>query len=137
MVLDTSAVIAIIQNEPLADRLIAVVERDPVRRMSAASLVEAGILLQARYGDHGERELDLLVQRVRVEIIPVTEEHAEIARRCFRRFGKGRHPAALNFGDCFSYALAIALGEALLFVGDDFSRTDVALVDFANPSSPQ
>jgi ribonuclease VapC len=124
VVIDTSAVIAILQGEPAADRLIAAVENSGARRISAASLVEAGIVLQARYGDHGELELDLLVQRARIDVIPVTEDHAGIARSGFRRFGKGRHPAGLNYGDCFSYALAIALGEPLLFVGTDFSRTD-------------
>ncbi len=128
MVIDTSAVIAILEGEAGAERLIAAVESAGARRMSAASLVEAGIVLQARYGDHGERELDLLVQRARIDVIAVTEDHAEVARRGFRRFGKGRHPAALNFGDCFSYALAVALGEPLLFVGTDFGRTDATAV---------
>jgi ribonuclease VapC len=128
VVIDTSAVIAILQGEAAAGRLIAAMEGAGARRISAASLVEAGIVLQARYGDHGERELDLLVQRARIDVIPVTDDHAGIARSGFRRFGKGRHPAALNFGDCFSYALAIALGEALLFVGTDFDRTDVTAV---------
>ncbi len=125
MILDTSAVVAILQNEESAPRLVAALEEAGVRRLSAASLVEAGIILQARYGDHGERELDLFVQRARVEVISVTEEHAELARSAYRRFGRGRHAAGLNFGDCFSYALARALDEPLLFVGDDFSRTDV------------
>ena len=125
MVLDTSAVIAVLQNEENAARLVAALEDAPVKRMSAANLVEAGIILQARYGDHGERELDLFVQRAHVEIIPVTGEHAEYARSAYRRFGKGRHAAGLNFGDCFAYALARALDEPLLFVGDDFPLTDV------------
>ncbi len=124
VVLDTSAVVAILEGEADADRLIAAMEGADVRRISAASLVEAGIVLQARYGDHGERELDLFLQRVEVEVVPVTWEHAELARQAFRRFGKGRHAAALNFGDCFSYALAVALEDPLLFTGDDFSRTD-------------
>lgn len=125
MVIDTSAVLAILQNESAAERLAAALEEAPVKRMSAATLVECGLVLQARYGDHGERELDLFVQRAGVEIIPFTEEHAELARRAYRRFGRGRHPAGLNYGDCFSYALARALDEPLLFVGDDFSKTDV------------
>jgi ribonuclease VapC len=125
VILDTSAIIAILQNEESAARLIAALEGADVRRMSAATLVEAGIILQARHGDHGERELDLFVQRAHVEIIAVSEEHAEYARSAYRRFGKTRHAAGLNFGDCFSYALARALDEPLLFVGDDFPRTDV------------
>ena len=125
MILDTSAVIAVLQNEESAPRLVGALENAPVKRMSAATLVEAGIILQARYGDHGERELDLFVQRAHVEIIPVSEEHAEYARSAYRRFGRGRHAAGLNFGDCFAYALARALDEPLLFVGDDFAQTDV------------
>lgn len=81
--------------------------------------------MQARFGDAGERELDVILHRFGVDIIPVTREQAEIARSAFRRFGKGRHPAALNYGDCFAYALAMSLGEPLLFVGADFLQTDV------------
>lgn len=75
--------------------------------------------MQARYGDQGEREIDLLVQRAHIEVIPVTNEQADLARAAFRRFGKGRHAAGLNFGDCFAYTLSVALGEPLLFVGDE------------------
>ncbi len=130
MVIDTSAVIAILRSEAAADRLIAAMEGSGARRMSAASLVEAAIVLQARYGDLGERELDLLVQRARIDVIPLTGDQAEVARSGFRRFGKGRHPAGLNFGDCFSYALAISLGEPLLFVGTDFDQTDVTAAEY-------
>jgi ribonuclease VapC len=125
MVLDTSCLVALLQNEPAAGNVLAAIEAHPVRRMSAATLVEAAIVMQMRFGDYGERELDVLLQRLRVEVIPVTEMHAELARSAYRRFGKGRHPARLNFGDCFSYALAASLGEPLLFVGDDFSLTDM------------
>jgi len=114
MILDTWAVIAVLQNEESAPRLVAAPENAPVKRMSAANLVEAGIILQGRYGDHGERELDLFVQRAHVEIIPVSEEHAEYARSAYRRFGGGCHAARLKFGDCFAYALARALYEPLL-----------------------
>ena len=126
MILDTSAIIAILENEASAPLLIAALEGAEIRRVSAATLVEAGIILHARFGDHGERELDLFVQRAHVQIIPVTEQHAELARSAYRRFGKGRSAAGLNFGDCFSYALARALDEPLLYVGDDFTQTDVA-----------
>jgi ribonuclease VapC len=125
MVLDTSCIVALLQNEPVADQLFAAIEAHPVRRVSAATLVEAAIVLQMRFGDAGERELDVLLQRLRAEVIPVTEMHADLARSAYRRFGKGRHPARLNYGDCFSYALAASLGEPLLFVGDDFSLTDI------------
>jgi ribonuclease VapC len=125
MVLDTSAIIALLQHEPDTPRLVAALEADPVRRISAATLVETGLVTLARYGEHGEREVDLFIHRATIDVIPVTAEHAEIARGAYRRFGKGRHLAALNFGDCFSYALAVALEEPLLFVGSDFSKTDV------------
>jgi ribonuclease VapC len=100
-------------------------DADPVRRMSAAALVETGVVMLNRFGEHGEREVDLFVQRAAIDVIAVTEEHAELARGAYRQYGKGRHPAGLNFGDCFSYALAAALDEPLLFVGDDFSKTDI------------
>ena len=130
MVIDTSAIVAMLQGEPEAARLVAALETDSTRRLSAATLVESGIVMQARYGDHGEREVDLLVQRARIDVIAVTREHAELARVAFRRFGKGRHAAGLNFGDCFAYALSTALGEPLLFVGEDFARTDVRVAPY-------
>jgi ribonuclease VapC len=130
MVIDTSAIIAVLLREPDAPRLMVVFNTTAPGRLSAASLLEAGMVMQARLGDEGESRLDRLLQRLGVEIVPVSREHAEIARAAFRRFGKGRHPAALNFGDCFSYALARALGEPLLFVGDDFSRTDVGVAPY-------
>jgi ribonuclease VapC len=125
MVLDTSAVIAVLQSEPDTDRLIAAIERAEVLTMSAASVLEASIVLFARYGDFGDRELDLFLHRLQVRVVSVTGEHVEMARSGYRRFGKGRHAAGLNFGDCFAYALAISLGEPLLFTGDEFSKTDV------------
>lgn len=88
-------------------------------------MVEAGIVAEARRGELAGRELDLLLHRLGVEQVPVTEEHAELARSAYRRFGKGRHPAGLNFDDCFAYGLAAALGAPLLFVGQDFARTDI------------
>ncbi|HUF09753.1 MAG TPA: type II toxin-antitoxin system VapC family toxin [Rhodothermales bacterium] len=125
MVLDTSAVIAVLQSEPAADRLIAAIEGAQVLTMSAASVLEASIVLFARYGDFGDREFDLFLHRLSVRVVSVTAEHVEMARSGYRRFGKGRHPAGLNFGDCFSYALALSLGEPLLSRGDAFSKTDV------------
>lgn len=130
MVIDTSALIAILLNEAAASRLLTVLELSASSGLSTASLVEAGIVMHGRLGTEGERRLDRLLFRLGVEIVPVSREHAEIAREAFRRFGKGRHPAGLNFGDCFAYALARALGEPLLFVGDDFSRTDVATAPY-------
>jgi ribonuclease VapC len=125
MVIDTSAVIAILQSEQEAPRLTAALDADPVRRISAATLVETGIVMLSRYGEHGEREVDLLVQRAAIDVIPVNAEHAELARGAYRQYGKGRHATGLNLGDCFSYALAASLDEPLLFVGDEFSKTDI------------
>lgn len=130
MVIDTSAVIAILQAELTAQRLSLAIHAAPAARLSAASLVEAGIVVQRRFGDSGERELDALLDELGVELIAFTADHSNLARAAFRAFGKGRHPAGLNFGDCFSYALARALGEPLLFVGDDFGRTDVGVAPF-------
>ena len=125
MVVDTSALLAILKREDGWERLADALASAPVRWISAATLVEAGIVVHAMYGDHGERELDLLLSRARIETVAFSEEQSEVARSAFRRFGKGCHPAALNFGDCFSYALAAMIDEPLLFVGNDFARTDI------------
>ena len=112
-------------GEPSAGRLIAAIQTDPVRRISAATVVECALVLLARYGEVAEPQLDLLLREIGAEMVPVGEEHARLARDAATRFGRGRHDAGLNFGDCFSYALAVAGDEPLLFVGDDFARTDV------------
>lgn len=130
MVLDTSALIAVLLSEPEADRLLTAVDAALFRRLSAASLVKAALVMQARLGDPGEQALDLLLREMDVEIVSVTAEHAERARSAFRRFGKGRHPAGLNYGDCFSYALSMAFQEPLLFKGDDFSKTDISVASY-------
>ena len=130
MVLHTSAIIAILKREPLAERLALAAHAAPSRWISAASVVEAGIVVQGRFGTAGERDLDDLLRRLQAGIVPVTADHADLARAAFRRYGKGRHPAGLNFGDCFSYALAQSMGEPLLFIGDDFGRTDVLAADY-------
>ena len=125
MVLDTSAVIAMLAGEPEAERLVAAVEADQTRLISAATVVEAGLVLLGRYGESGEPELDRLLRAIGAEVVPVGEEHANLARHAALRYGRGRHPAGLNFGDCFSYALSVARDEPLLFVGEDFAQTDV------------
>jgi ribonuclease VapC len=130
MVLDTSAIVAILQDESEADRLVSALIDAPVRRISSATLVETGIVIYARFGDAGEREVDLFIHRLRVDVLPVTADHANLARSAYRRFGKGQHPAGLNYGDCFSYALAMALQEPLLFKGGDFSQTDVLVASY-------
>lgn len=126
MVIDTSAILAIFLNESEATDLERRIAADPVRLISTATVLEAGIVIEARLGDAGGRELDLWLHRLDAEIVSVDGEQADMARRAWRRFGKGRHPAGLNYGDCFSYALAATRNEPLLFKGDDFSRTDLA-----------
>jgi ribonuclease VapC len=101
------------------------IEEAESRSLSTASFVECSMIVEARYGPDGVRDFDLLIAKAQISLVPVDEEHADLARRAFRKYGKGRHPAGLNFGDCFSYALAKALEEPLLFKGDDFSQTDV------------
>jgi ribonuclease VapC len=128
MVIDTSAVLAILFDEPEADDIEMAIDADPVRLMSAASYLETAIVVESRLGEPGGRELDLLLHKAGIEIVAVTAEQADTARDCWRRFGRGRHPASLNFGDCFSYALASASGEPLLFTGDDFGKTDIQRV---------
>jgi ribonuclease VapC len=125
MVLDTSALAAILFDEPERRQFNEKIEADPRRLLSAAALVEITRVIEARFGEAGGRELDLLLHRARVEIVALDADQAEIARHAYRAYGKGRHPAGLNFGDCFSYALAKATGEPLLFKGDDFARTDI------------
>jgi ribonuclease VapC len=125
MILDASAVIAILEGEPEEASLIAALDRAEVIRISAATVVEAGIIVEARRGEEGGRELDLLLHRLRAEVVSVTAEQAELARAAYRQFGKGIHAAALNFADCFVYALAASLGEPVLFVGEVFAKTDV------------
>jgi ribonuclease VapC len=126
MVIDTSAVVAILFGEPEAEAFAETIEQDPVRLMSAASVLEAAIVVESELGDPGARELDLLLYKAGITVVPFSPEHLAAARHAFRVFGKGRHAAALNFGDCFSYALSKSTGEPLLFKGADFPRTDVA-----------
>lgn len=125
MVIDTSALIAIIKRESVADRLVAAVDADAIRLVSAGTVIETSLVLLGRYGESGDSLLDRLLREIRVEIVSVDNEQVTLARDAALRFGRGRHEAALNFGDCFSYALAIARAEPLLFVGDDFAKTDV------------
>ena len=130
MIIDTSALVAILDQEPEAERIARTLASTPERMLSAASLVEIGIVMQARHGDDGARDLDLLLAKLRVEIVAFTARQAEIARKAFRRYGRGRHNANLNFGDCFAYALAKDQSAPLLFKGDDFSQTDVIVAPY-------
>jgi ribonuclease VapC len=128
MVIDTSALIAVLLGEPGAPSIAQAIEAASPRLLSAASLLEASIVIESRKGEAGGRELDLLLYRGEIEVVPVDQDQAEVARAAWRRFGKGRHPAALNYGDCFAYALASTRRLPLLFSGNDFSRTDIERV---------
>jgi ribonuclease VapC len=129
MVLDSSAIIAILLKEPEAIQFATEIAESDTILLSAASLLEASIIIESRLGPDGARDLDLFLYRAEVEIMPVDREQAEVARTAWRKYGKGRHPAGLNYGDCFSYALAKATGEQLLFKGNDFSGTDLGSPD--------
>ncbi len=125
MIVDSSALLAILYREPDAARFEQVIATTANCRMSVANALEASMVVEGRGGIEAGDELDAFLQSAGIELAPVTEEHLVAARRAWRRFGKGHHAAALNFGDCFAYALAEATGEPLLFKGDDFSRTDI------------
>ena len=125
MVIDTSAICAILFDEPERYRFDRLIDADRVRMISAVTRVEAGFVIEGRKGQAGRQRLDRFFRLTRPEVVAVSEEQAELAVDGFRRFGKGRHRAGLNIGDCFAYALAKATGEPLLFKGDDFSLTDI------------
>jgi ribonuclease VapC len=128
MVIDTSALVAMLRDEPEAEQFEAAVEADPVLLMSTASYFETSIVIEGRFGEPGGRELDLWLHRAGVDLVSVHADQAHAARLAYRTFGKGRHRAGLNFSDCFTYALAKISGEPLLFKGDDFTHTDVVAV---------
>ena len=126
MVIDTSAVLAILQDEPERRAFNEAIEAADSRSLSVASFVEASIVIEARFGAEGVRHLDRFLDRAGVNLVAVDVEQGRLAREAFSRFGEGRHAAGLNFGDCSSYALAQVLGEPLLYKGEDFSQTDVS-----------
>ena len=126
MIVDTSAIIAILFGENDWARYHRAMAAASSCRMSVVSFIEATIVLESRSGVSAGQELDAYLEEAAVELVPVTAEQAQVARRAWRRFGRGNHPAALNFGDCFAYALADMTGEPLLFKGEDFARTDIA-----------
>ena len=125
MVIDSSAIIAVLLNEANAAQIAEAIDSGSQRLLSAASLLEASIVIESRKGEAAGRELDLLIYRAAIEVVAVDQDQVEIARIAWRRYGKGRHPAGLNYGDCFSYALARSRGLPLLFQGEEFSRTDI------------
>jgi ribonuclease VapC len=127
MVIDTSAFVAVFLGEAERKWFFDLILKAPTKLISAANALETGIVLEARRGEAAGREFDLFLVRADVEVVPVDHEQVEIARSAWRRYGKGRHAAGLNFGDCFAYALAKSLAEPLLAKGADFARTDVEL----------
>ncbi len=127
MIIDSSALMAVVNEEPGADRPLRAAAAATCR-MSVATRLEVSIVADARSAGHGER-LDQIIDALEIETMPVSVRQGEVARAAYRRFGRGSgSPARLNFGDCFAYALSVTTGEPLLFTGDDFTHTDVAPV---------
>jgi ribonuclease VapC len=125
MVIDTSAIMAILLAEEEATQFAKVLERGTINRISTGTLLELEIVANARRGRVGFPDIDAFIKGAQIEIVPFNLDQARIAREAYRRYGRGNHRAGLNFGDCFAYALAKVSGEPLLFKGDDFARTDV------------
>jgi len=130
VVVDSSAILAILLDEPEADALIRILAATPHCRMSAFSFLETAIVIEAKKGGAGGRELDLFLHKAQIEVVSFDAEQSQLARDGWQKYGKGRHPAGLNIGDCCSYALAVSSGEPLLFKGDDFARTDVKIAAY-------
>ena len=128
MVIDTSAVLAILLGEPERGQFLELLSESGVRLLSAANALETAIVVESRRGEIAGRELDLFLHRTGIEIVAVDAEQFTIARFAWRKYGKGRHKAGLNFGDCFAYALAKTSSEPLLAKGEDFSQTDLELL---------
>ena len=128
MVIDTSALLAILLGEPERGKLLQLLSESETRLLSAANALETAMVVESRRGEAAGRELDLFLHRTKIEIVAVDEEQFSIARFAWRKFGRGRHPAALNFGDCFAYALTKTSSEPLLAKGDDFRRTDLQIL---------
>ena len=129
MIIDSSAIVAVLLREPGHERLLESLAENPEPGVGAPTLVESGIVLSARLGPSGETLLGRFVQAQELAVVALGDEHWQIAVQAFLSFGKGRHPAALNFGDCLTYAVARLAGESLLCVGEDFSKTDLELVE--------
>ncbi len=125
MVIDTSALLAIFLSDPERQNFLELIRQDGSRLLSAPNALETAIVLEARRGVVAGREFDLFLHRLSIEIVPVDAAQVEVARAGWRKYGKGRHPAGLNFADCFAYALSKTSGEPLLAKGDDFPKTDV------------
>jgi ribonuclease VapC len=137
LIIDTSALIAILRDEPDARICALGIENSASRRLSTANFVETALVIDGSRDPVASRRFDDLIKEAQIVIEPVTEIHARIAREAYRDFGKGSgHPAKLNFGDCFAYALARASGEPLLFKGDDFIHTDIVPASQSNRPKP-
>ena len=128
MVIDSSALVAVLTNEAEARVMAEAMAADPKRLVGAVSVLETGIVMEARYGLAGGRELDLLLHRCQIDIVSLSPDQVELAREAYRKFGKGQHSAGLNLGDCATYALSRSTGEPLLFKGRDFSQIDLRFV---------
>ena len=126
MIVDASALLAVVFREPGFEELLARIQGAPAVAAGTPTLAEAGIVLDARLGSAAHGLVERLLDELAIQEIPFGEIHWREAVDAYRRFGKGRHPAGLNFGDCMAYAVAALAGEPLLFVGDDFARTDVS-----------
>jgi ribonuclease VapC len=125
MIVDTSALLAVLFGEKDADIYARAISEAEACRISAATFVEVSIVVESQTGDAGSRQWDSFFRTASISIEPATEEHAHAARQAWSDFGNGRHAAGLNFGDCFSYALAKVSGEPLLFKGQDFRKTGI------------
>ncbi len=125
MIIDTSALLAVLLDEPDAKRFLRAIAEAPSCRMSVANFLETAMVVESRAGTVGGHELDLFLEKALIKLEPVTAVQAQAARRAWQRYGRGNHPAGLNFGDCFAYALAEVTGDPLLFKGGDFTLTDV------------
>ena len=129
MVIDTSAIVAILSNEAEADSFRKSLVGDPLRLVPATCVFEARMVLVSRRGEHVLPEIDLWLTKILADVVPVDADLVDLATQAWLAYGKGRHPAALNFADCLSYALARRSGEPLLYKGDDFARTDIRAVE--------
>ena len=126
MIVDTSVLVTLLKEEPATARFVPVMNQNFGRlKMSAANYLEAAIVIDANDDQVLSERLDAVIQHFAIELIPVSAHHVRVARKAYRMYGKGRHPARLNFGDCFAYALAHTTGEPLMFKDDDFSKTDI------------
>jgi ribonuclease VapC len=128
VIIDSSAILAVIGKEPGYERILHALATSQRTRIGAPTRLETGIVMMARFGPRGKTALSRFLQENAITTVAFGEEHAAVALDAYSRFGKGRHPAALNFGDCCAYAIASLAGEPLLCIGDDFARTDLPLV---------